>query len=68
MAEKTDIIKYLRHIGDDFDPNDEKYITSPECEGQGDEDGFCPSYKDCGICRFEYMEQKGWLNPAFLIE
>ncbi len=61
-----DIIKYLRHVGDDFAPEDETQVTSPECEGQGevDEDGYglCPNPKDCGICRYEYMKRKGWLK------
>lgn len=61
-----EIVQWLRFIGDDFDPNDEDYVTSPECEGQGelDEDGYghCPDPKDCGKCRFEYMKAKGWLS------
>lgn len=61
MANKEEVIKYLRCISDDFDPSDAEYDTSPECEGQGDEDS-CPDHRNCGICRFEYMKRKGWLN------
>jgi len=64
---KNKVIKYLRHVGDDFAPEDESQITSPECEGQGemDEDGYghCPDHSNCGICRFEYMKRQGWLSP-----
>lgn len=64
--EKDRVIKWLHFIGDDFDPADENYVTSPECEGQGklDEDGYehCPSHGNCGICRFNYMEKQGWLK------
>lgn len=59
---KEEVIKYLRHVGDDFAPEDENQVTSPECEGQGEE-GLCPDHQDCGVCRFEYMKKKGWLNP-----
>lgn len=63
MASKEEeITKYLRHIGDDYAEDDETQDCSPECEGQGEEEGFCPGHKDCGICRFEYMKKKGWLN------
>ncbi|MBA7602876.1 hypothetical protein ES703_09972 [subsurface metagenome] len=55
------IIKYLRHVGDDFAPEDKSQDTSPECKGQG-EDGLCPDHQDCGICRFEYMKREGWLS------
>ena len=23
---------------------------------------FCSKRQDCGVCRFEYMEKKGWLR------
>lgn len=57
---KEDVIKYLRHVGDDYAEEDEGINTSPECEGQGEEE-FCPDHDDCGICRFEYMKRRGWL-------
>lgn len=59
---KAEVIKYLRHVGDDFAPEDESQVTSPECEGQGEEEGSCPKHKNCGICRYEYMKKKGWLS------
>ena len=57
--DKNELIKYLRHIGDDFVEGDMDYDTSPECEGEES----CPDHKNCGICRFEYMKKKGWLSP-----
>lgn len=63
---KDEVIKYLRHVGDDYAPEDPKQDTSPECEGQGKKDGFCPDHKNCGICRFEYMKRHGWLAPEAL--
>ena len=64
---KDEVIKYLRHVGDDYALEDPEQDTSPECEGQGkeDEDGYghCPDHKNCGICRFEYMKKHGWLSP-----
>lgn len=62
MANKEETIKYLRHVGDDFAPEDESQVTSPECEGQGEDEGSCATHGDCGICRFEYMKRKGWLS------
>lgn len=59
MSEKDDVIKYLRHIGDDFSEEEPDLDTTPECGG-GE---FCPKHKNCGICRFEYMKKKGWLKP-----
>lgn len=59
---REEIIKYLRHVGDDFDPKDKSVDTSPECEGQGKDEDSCPDHKDCGICRYEYMKKKGWLS------
>jgi len=56
---REEVIKYLRYVGDDFASEDESQDTSPECKGQ---DGFCPDHKNCGICRFEYMRQNGWLS------
>ena len=63
---KDDVIKFLRYTGDDYceDPTVE---ISPECTGQEDEDGCCPSHRDCGVCRFEYMKRKGWLSPALTL-
>lgn len=60
---KDEVIKWLRHVGDDFAPDDPDQDTHPECEGQNKEDPeCCPAHKDCGLCRFEYMKQKGWLS------
>lgn len=61
---KDEVIKYLRHVGDDFATDDPEQDTSPECEGRNKDDPeCCPSHQDCGICRFEYMSEKGWLSP-----
>lgn len=65
---KDKIIKYLRHIGHDFAEEDEEQDTSPECEGQGEEEGFCPRHHNCGICRYNYMKNKGYLNPDMEVE
>ena len=68
MSGTKEIIKYLRNVGTDFDGDGETVDTSPECEGQGEKDedsfGYCPDHENCGICRFEYMNKKGWLNKA----
>lgn len=61
-TQANEIIRYLRHIGDDFDPDDKEYVTTPECEGQGVDEDSCADHGDCGICRFEYMLRKGWLK------
>ena len=61
---KEEIIRYLRHVGDDLAKEDENIDTSPECTEPSDEDGCCPSHMDCGVCRFEYMKKKGWLSPT----
>ncbi len=61
---KDEVIKYLRHIGDDFAEEDESIDTSPECKGQES----CPDHNDCGICRFEYMKRKGWLSKEAISE
>lgn len=60
---KNEVIKYLRHIGDDYAEDDPDQNTCPECEGQNEEDPEgCPKHLDCGICRFEHMKRKGWLS------
>jgi len=56
----ADIINFLRYIGDDW-CEDESVELSPECKGQKDKAGYCPKHNDCGICRFEYMKERGWL-------
>ena len=55
---KDDIIKFLKHIGDDFAPEDESLDPSPECV----DEEHCPEHRDCGICRYEYMKRQGWLS------
>ena len=61
MSEEVgEITTFLRHIGDDVVPAGVE--VSPECMEQVDKEGFCPYHGDCGICRFEYMKKKGWLN------
>lgn len=60
-AEEKELEDWLRHIGDDFVPGDPDQVTSPECDGQGEE-GFCPEHSDCGKCRLEYMKKRGWLK------
>ncbi len=57
-GKREETIKYLRHIGNDFAEEDENIGTSPECRNEV----FCPKHNNCGVCRFEYMEKKGWLN------
>ena len=51
--DKKQITKFLGNIGKD-DVED----ASIECNGRE----FCPRHKNCGICRFEYMQKKGWLK------
>lgn len=63
MADKEELIKFLRHIGEDAVPDDA--IAWVECTSQGKDDESCAEHGDCGICRFEYMKKKGWLNPSF---
>ena len=62
---REEVIKYLRHIGDDVVPDN--VVAWAECEGQGAEDS-CPDHKDCGICRFEYMKRHGWLSRQLSLE
>ena len=68
--DKDELIQWLHFIGDDFDPDDPSYVTSPECEGQGEPDedgnGHCPDHGNCGICRYEYMKSKGWLSEGMI--
>jgi len=60
---KEEVKRFLRNIGNDI--NDDGSPPWVECEGQNKEDPEgCPEHQDCGICRFEYMEKKGWLSPA----
>jgi len=64
-SKKEEIIKFLRHIGDDCVPDgvDDDYDDFwIECKGQGPDDETCPDHGNCRICRFEYMKRKGWLN------
>lgn len=63
---KDEIIKFLRHIGDDVVPNG---VTAwPECEKQGEDEDSCPDHEDCGICRFKYMKKHGWLSQQLSLE
>lgn len=61
-SKEEEITQFLRHVGDDVVPDG--VAASPECEGQGVDEDSCPNHEDCGICRFEYMKRKGWLNLA----
>ena len=62
--DKERLISYLRGIGQDA-PEDGSEAF-PECSvfEEKDEDGYghCPKHGNCGICRYEYMKQKGWLK------
>jgi len=49
--DKVDLIEFLKNIDDDD--------FNPECKNRE----FCPKHNNCGICRFEYMKEKNWLNP-----
>lgn len=59
-SKEEEITQFLRHVGDDVVPDN--VVAWPECEGQGVDEDSCASHEDCGICRFEYMKRKGWLN------
>lgn len=63
---KEEVIKYLRHVGDDVVPDG---VTAwAECDESDvkDEDGYghCPDHRDCGLCRFKYMKKRGWLSEG----
>lgn len=58
---KDKLIEFLRYIEADC-PNDEPFNDEP-IEGQ-EIDGVCPDHLNCGICRYEYMKQKGWLSSV----
>lgn len=58
-----ELIKYLQHIGDDCGMEGDDYEDFHiECIGQGEDEDSCPDHKNCGICRYEYMKNKGWLS------
>lgn len=59
---REEVIKFLRHIGNDVVPDD--VVAWVECEGQGADEDSCAEHEDCGICRFEYMKKKGWLSDS----
>lgn len=62
---KNDLIKFLKHIGEDFCDDDKSVEIWPECSADKenkDEDDSCPDHSNCGICRYKYMKQKGWLS------
>lgn len=58
-SKEEEITQFLRHVGDDVVPDN--VVAWIECVRQGGEES-CPKHEDCGICRFEYMKRKGWLN------
>lgn len=54
-----ELIRYLQHIGQDCGDDDYKDYHI-ECDEQIGED--CPDHKNCGVCRYQYMKNKGWLR------
>lgn len=59
-SKEEEITQFLRHVGEDAVPDG--VVAWIECEGQGPDEDSCAKHGDCGICRFEYMKRKGWLD------